>query len=217
MGDKPLPLSQERSIGTEADNGVYKIHFDAKDDKYVSISETLGRQWSSTLLKFLSEGKRFNKVKEGIKGLNSKTLSTNLSNLLDAGLIEHHEVKNGRVPYYEYRLTERGSELADLTQNSEPGMIEGVFKRKHLLNIMYELFSGGANHFNQLRKALAVISAKTLSLNLKYAERKGLVKKAVIENPSGVEYSLTEAGKSLYEELIEPVLVFEQFYDQRTP
>ena len=62
---------------------------------------------------------------------------------------------------------------------------------------------GGTKRFSDLRRSLAGVSPKTLTDRLRALERHGLVNRRIYaEVPPRVEYSLTEAGKTL-----EPVLV----------
>ena len=61
---------------------------------------------------------------------------------------------------------------------------------------------GGTKRFSDLRRSLAGVSPNTLTDRLRALERHGLVDRRIYaEVPPRVEYSLTEAGKTL-----EPVL-----------
>jgi DNA-binding HxlR family transcriptional regulator len=62
---------------------------------------------------------------------------------------------------------------------------------------------GGTRRFTDLRRSLAGVSPKTLTDRLRALEQHGLVNRHVYaEVPPRVEYSLTEAGRTL-----EPVLL----------
>lgn len=62
---------------------------------------------------------------------------------------------------------------------------------------------GGTKRFTDLRRSLAGVSPKTLTDRLRALEQHGLVDRQVYaEVPPRVEYSLTEAGRTL-----EPVLL----------
>jgi DNA-binding HxlR family transcriptional regulator len=61
----------------------------------------------------------------------------------------------------------------------------------------------GTRRFTELRRSLAGISPKTLTDRLRHLEEAGLVRREVYaEVPVRVEYSLTDAGRTL-----EPVLL----------
>lgn len=62
---------------------------------------------------------------------------------------------------------------------------------------------GGTKRFGELRRSLTGISPKTLTDRLRGLEEHGLVDRRIFaEVPPRVEYSLTDAGRTL-----EPVLV----------
>jgi len=62
---------------------------------------------------------------------------------------------------------------------------------------------GGTKRFGELRQSLGAVSPKTLTDRLRALEEHGLVtRQAYAEIPPRVEYSLTDAGRTL-----EPVLV----------
>jgi DNA-binding HxlR family transcriptional regulator len=62
---------------------------------------------------------------------------------------------------------------------------------------------GGTRRFTELRRSLAGVSPKTLTDRLRDLEQHGLVTREVFaEVPPRVEYSLTEAGRTL-----EPILL----------
>jgi DNA-binding HxlR family transcriptional regulator len=62
---------------------------------------------------------------------------------------------------------------------------------------------GGTKRFGELRRSLTGISPKTLTDRLRGLEEHGLVDRQIFaEVPPRVEYSLTDAGRTL-----EPVLV----------
>jgi DNA-binding HxlR family transcriptional regulator len=68
--------------------------------------------------------------------------------------------------------------------------------------ILYYLLQG-EKRFNELKRLLPDISQRMLTLQLRELENNGIVNRVVYaEIPPRVEYSLTEAGKSL-----EPVLL----------
>lgn len=53
--------------------------------------------------------------------------------------------------------------------------------------------------FNEISKLIPDITEKTLSLQLKYLEKKGLIRKEIAKSkpPSIIKYSLTDFGKTL--------------------
>ena len=69
---------------------------------------------------------------------------------------------------------------------------------KHKMVILYCLMEFGVVRFNEMKKYIGGIFYKTLSSTLKELEADGLVHREVFaEVPPGVEYSLTELGRSL--------------------
>ena len=77
----------------------------------------------------------------------------------------------------------------------------GVLDGKWTILVVRDLL-GGTKRFSDLRRSLAGVSPKTLTDRLRALERHGLVNRRIYaEVPPRVEYSLTEAGKTL-----EPVL-----------
>ena len=64
-------------------------------------------------------------------------------------------------------------------------------------NVIWYL-SGGARRFSELQGDIPPISAKVLSVRLKELERKGIVRRRVLDtSPPSVEYSLTLLGQDL--------------------
>lgn len=69
---------------------------------------------------------------------------------------------------------------------------------KYKMTILYTLMEFGVVRFNELKRYIASITYKTLSLALKELERDGLIRRREYPQiPPKVEYSLTERGKSL--------------------
>jgi DNA-binding HxlR family transcriptional regulator len=77
-----------------------------------------------------------------------------------------------------------------------------VLDGKWTILVVRDLLSG-TKRFGELRRSLAGISPKTLTDRLRSLEEHGLIERRIYaEVPPRVEYSLTEAGRTL-----EPVLV----------
>ncbi|MBI5178639.1 MAG: helix-turn-helix transcriptional regulator [Nitrospinae bacterium] len=73
----------------------------------------------------------------------------------------------------------------------------GVIQAKWTLLILRDLLSG-KKRFGQLRKSLAGVSPKTLSVRLKEMETAGILKRKVFaEVPPRVEYELSAKGATL--------------------
>ena len=73
-------------------------------------------------------------------------------------------------------------------------LIQGKYK----MFILYTLMEFGTVRFNEMQKYIGTITFKTLSATLKQLESDGLVnRKEYPQIPPKVEYSLTDAGKSL--------------------
>ena len=69
---------------------------------------------------------------------------------------------------------------------------------KYKMTILYTLMEFGVVRFNEMKKYIGTISYKTLSSTLKELEADQLVhREEYPQIPPKVEYSLTEAGKSL--------------------
>ena len=69
---------------------------------------------------------------------------------------------------------------------------------KYKMFILYALMEFGTVRFNELKRYIATVSYKTLSVTLKELEADGLVhREEYPQIPPKVEYSLTERGKSL--------------------
>jgi DNA-binding HxlR family transcriptional regulator len=58
---------------------------------------------------------RFNEFRQAVEGVPSRTLTERLRELERAGVLERQLV-DGSPPYAEYRLTERGRQLAPVVQ-----------------------------------------------------------------------------------------------------
>jgi DNA-binding HxlR family transcriptional regulator len=72
-----------------------------------------------------------------------------------------------------------------------------VLEGKWTFLILRDLFEG-TRRFGELRRSLAGISPKTLSVRLKELEQKGIITRTSYPTiPPTVEYSLTQKGKSL--------------------
>ena len=78
--------------------------------------------------------------------------------------------------------------------NYTMSLIQGKYK----MFILYTLSCFEIVRFNEMQKYIGTITFKTLSSTLKQLESDGLVnRKEYPQIPPKVEYSLTEAGKSL--------------------
>ena len=78
--------------------------------------------------------------------------------------------------------------------NYTMSLIQGKYK----MFILYALACFDVVRFNEMQKYIATITFKTLSSTLKQLEADGLIhRKEYPQIPPKVEYSLTEAGKSL--------------------
>jgi len=81
----------------------------------VEVRETalvLERRWTMATIYACSSGAtRFNEFRQSLPGVSPTTLSDRLEQLEEAGIVERRTVP-GRPPHTEYRLTERGTEVA---------------------------------------------------------------------------------------------------------
>src|SRR5699024_7023807 len=86
------------------------------------------------------------------------------------------------------------AKLEDTGFNYTMSLIQGKYK----MFILYALMEFGTVRFNELKRYIATVSYKTLSVTLKELEADGLVhREEYPQIPPKVEYSLTERGKSL--------------------
>lgn len=90
-----------------------------KVSPYIEASfQVLGKKWNGQLVHYLSlcenQTARFSDIKRDIKGITSRSLSLKLSELAEEGLVEK-AVESGASGAM-YRLTEKGSALADSLQ-----------------------------------------------------------------------------------------------------
>jgi DNA-binding HxlR family transcriptional regulator len=92
------------------------------------------------------------------------------------------------------QLTERHRELLDQVLD------------KWSLQILDALCGSGPLRFNGLRRAIPVVTQKSLAAALRRLERNGMVERVVMNTrPIAVEYRLTPLGKSL-QDLIDALL-----------
>jgi DNA-binding HxlR family transcriptional regulator len=72
----------------------------------------LERRWTISVVYASFEGAaRFNEFKQACGAIPPRTLADRLRDLEEAGVMEKHVVP-ASPPYYEYRLTDRGRQLA---------------------------------------------------------------------------------------------------------
>lgn len=91
-----------------------------KPKEFCPVAETaniLGRKWTLLIIyNLLSGGKRFNELKASLDGISSKTLSKELSALVEEGMV-HRKVSTGPPVAVEYSLTEMGRDLKELIES----------------------------------------------------------------------------------------------------
>jgi DNA-binding HxlR family transcriptional regulator len=87
------------------------------------------------------------------------------------------------------------------------GIIE-IIGKKWTLCIITTIKNETKIRFNEIQRALEGISPKTLSETLRELEAAGIVKREIFaEIPPRVEYSLTQAGKKLFD-AIAPLMIW---------
>ena len=87
------------------------------------------------------------------------------------------------------------------------GIIE-IIGKKWTLCIITTIKNETRIRFNEIQKKLEGISPKTLSETLRQLEAAGIVKREIFaEVPPRVEYSLTEAGRKLFD-AIAPLMIW---------
>jgi len=85
-------------------------------------------------------------------------------------------------------------ESAALGVEQALGFLEGRWK----LEILFRLFGGKVQRFSELERAIAGISQKMLTQQLRQMERDGIVRRIVHHQvPPKVEYCLTDWGQAL--------------------
>jgi DNA-binding HxlR family transcriptional regulator len=99
----------------------HKLVFTA-DDVYCPVRATLallGQKWVPHIIHELTAGKRrFNELATLVGGCNSRTLRDRLKNLEALDIVERRIVET-MPPWVEYKLTEKGSELAEAMSGLE--------------------------------------------------------------------------------------------------
>ena len=79
-------------------------------------ADLLERRYAITILWASSSGAvRFNEFKQAVSGVPPRTLSERLRELEQAGVLERRVV-DASPPYAEYRLTDRGRQLASVVR-----------------------------------------------------------------------------------------------------
>ena len=84
-----------------------------------AATRILGDKWTPQLLRFFvnEEAVRFCQIQDLVDGINPRTLSARLDNLEKEGIIEQSfPAEQSRC---EYRLTEKGKELAPILRDME--------------------------------------------------------------------------------------------------
>ena len=83
-------------------------------------------------------------------------------------------------------------------EDTDFGYTLSLIGGKYKMIILYWLASKGTMRHNELKRAIGIISFKTLSLMLKELESDGLImRKEYPQVPPKVEYSLTSRGESI--------------------
>ena len=83
-------------------------------------------------------------------------------------------------------------------EDTDFGYTLSLIGGKYKMIILYWLASKDTMRHNELKRAIGIISFKTLSLMLKELEADGLIlRKEYPQVPPKVEYSLTERGRSI--------------------
>lgn len=84
-----------------------------------AATRILGDKWSPQLLRFFinEDTVRFCQIQDLVDGINPRTLSARLSNLETEGIIER--ITHGDTSRCEYRLTQKGRELAPILKSME--------------------------------------------------------------------------------------------------
>jgi DNA-binding HxlR family transcriptional regulator len=92
-----------------------------KTEEFCPVAETanlIGKKWTMLIIYNLLKGnRRFNELKACMNGISSKTLSKELSALVEEGMVER-KVRPGPPVMVEYALTDMGRDLE--------GLIEGM-------------------------------------------------------------------------------------------
>jgi DNA-binding HxlR family transcriptional regulator len=87
--------------------------------RYQRAMEILGKRWTGLILKVLLEGpRRFNEIAEQIAVVSDRMLSERLKELEAEGVIERRVYPETPVRI-EYRLTEKGQDLAPVVEAIE--------------------------------------------------------------------------------------------------
>jgi DNA-binding HxlR family transcriptional regulator len=94
----------------------YDIDVSGERKATVEVLQLILQKWVIEIMHilFLEERLRFNDIKRNLKGISSRTLTSKLRLLQDAGFIER-DVTSERPTIVEYSLTKKGHILAELS------------------------------------------------------------------------------------------------------
>lgn len=112
-GTKWCPLVSVRRL--DENEAMEKKHLSLPErSAYRRLEDVVGCKWSAAVVAAIGDGvRRPGELERYVPGISKKILNERLRKLRDFGLITRHEFP-GRLPHVEYRLTERGSRLADI-------------------------------------------------------------------------------------------------------
>lgn len=152
--------------------------------------------------------------------MNKGTLSKQLAELVNAGLLDKIRFIDEKSPRVIYRTTQKAINLEPILESIQDFHrhwvgVEGevvadwidytkrLLGRKWNARIIWILFVLRSVRFNELKSSIEGISFKMLAQQLHYLEDEGVIcRKDFNENPPHIEYSLTDKGDALYEILL---------------
>lgn len=111
-------IDQTMDFSNKLKNIVHEYDIDITGERKatVEVLQLVLQKWVIEIMHvlFLEENLRFNDIKRNLKGISSRTLTSKLRLLQDAGFITR-EVVSERPTIVEYSLTKKGHTLAELS------------------------------------------------------------------------------------------------------
>ncbi|MFV2040494.1 MAG: winged helix-turn-helix transcriptional regulator [Candidatus Hydrothermarchaeales archaeon] len=111
-------IIQSRKFSQKLKSVARDCHVDIHQERKATrqVLQLILQKWIIEIIHilFIEETQRFNDLKRNLRGISSRTLTSKLRSLEDAGFVER-KLTGERPTIVEYTLTERGQILAELS------------------------------------------------------------------------------------------------------